>query len=62
MYQLKVAHPITNTMFVLLTENNPGMRHPPSRHIDKISIMGAKDSAHRDRPLQMVFVTIAQCL
>lgn len=45
MYQLKETYPIANTMFVLLTKNNPGMRHPLSRHIYKVSIMCAKDSA-----------------
>lgn len=62
MNQFKEAHPITNAMFVLLPKNYPRMKHSLSGHIYKISIMRAKDSAHRGGSLQMVFVTIAQCL
>jgi len=62
MYQLKEAHPISDTMLMLLTENNTSMRHALNRHLDEIGIMGAKDSPHRRCSLQMVFITIAQCI
>jgi hypothetical protein len=61
MNQFKKTHPIANAMLILLAKNDTCMRNTLSRHVHKISIVGAKDSAHRDGSFQMILVAIAQC-